>query len=130
MPSWSSCAWTAWASLTALAYRPWDVIRLRVKPFGCPALARYCLALVRFCAGHGWSAVFDLYWGDVMGPVTVPAPSAAVSTTPWAEMAHWMASRVFTLDRTGEAALSWSTSYCSAPTLSIVAALEAAVLAA
>ncbi len=88
MPTWPSCAWTLWASSTALAYRPWDVMRFSVNPFGCPALARYCLALARFCVGHGWSSGLDLYWGDVMGPVTCPAPSAAESMTEVREMAH------------------------------------------
>ncbi len=59
----------------------------------------------------------------------VPAPSAAESTTPCREIAHWMASRAFTFDSTGEAARSWSTWYCSEPTLSIATELEVAVLA-
>ncbi len=40
-----------------------------------------------------------------------------------------MASREFTFESTGEAALSWSTWYCSEPAVSIFTELEVAVLA-
>ncbi len=66
-----------------------------------------------FCVGHGWSFGSDLYAGAVIGPVMVPAPRAAVSSTALRSTAHWMARRTSTLLRSLFVALSCRAWYAS-----------------
>ena len=101
------------ASLTEVAYSPCDTMVLMVRPSAWPAPARYALALSRSRVGQGRAFGSDLYAGDVMGPVTSPSPRAAVSSTIWRSMAHWMASRTSRLSSGATRAFSWSTWYAS-----------------
>ena len=97
-PIFWSCACTLCASAVAVAYSPVSTIVCSViPPFGKPAAFMNAFAFVRFGVGHGRAEGLERYEGLVIGPVTRPSARAAVSSTCLRSIAHWIASRTYSL---------------------------------